>query len=135
MSISVSGGPVLFSRPKESFSEEVQDALVATLSPRVAHTRTEEACLSEGDRQEPGEATLESLVHEANLILDRFASLNFRMDEGLGEAVIDVRECDSHRFIRHVPCGALQELSKKMLDVKGLLSDTGNDVPVGHVLT
>jgi len=71
----------------------------------------------------------ESLVDEANLLLDRFASIGFHVDENLGKVVVHVRACsdckpdDSDPLIRTVHGEALLELSKKTQDLKRLLFD------------
>jgi len=74
-------------------------------------------------------STLEALVHDANLLLDRFASTQFQTETDSDETVVLVHE-DGHKnghedgskpSIRSIPNEALPELSNKVRELQKLL--------------
>lgn len=124
---------VLPRQPSGVFLGGKQGKVAVCLHPVAAHMRGEGASFSEAHSEEPGSATMESLVAEVNLFLSRLASVDFQVAEAFGKVVVQVREGKTGALILRIPAEAFPELLREVHGLDVLLSGIHGraGVPVG----
>ncbi len=97
---------------------------LSTVEETLVHSLVDSDDLSDTEEDQPGVATMDSLLDEANQVLSRFTAMDFEVDEDLDRTVVRIRDNETQRVLRQIPDEEMLELSKKMRTLQGLLFDT-----------